>query len=113
MYSLPSIIIDLAKSQYSRRMELKHRAILEWDAKTKTLSAIRAGAGGLPGNEAEIFEKYIKRAGYKPINRRAYVQPLGDRSGVQTRYSGVSWTLTEKPKRPEKPAPKVEQGALI
>lgn len=113
MYSLPSIIIDLARSPHARRTELKHGAVLEWDAKTKTLSAVRPGVGGLPGSEAEVFEQHIRRAGYKPGKRMAYVQPLEDRSGIQTRYSGVSWTLTEKPRRVEKDAPKVEQGALI
>lgn len=113
MYSLPTIIRDLVTSQFARSNRLNHGATLEWEPKTKTLSAVRAGGGGLPGNEAEVFERYIRAAGYKPGNRRAYVQPLEERSSIQSRYSGVSWTLTEKPKRVEKAAPEMEQGALL
>ena len=83
-------------------------AELWWDAAASILYAVRLN-GGLQGNEAPVFERFIRGAGFKPSKASGATISAGKLNA----YNGVKWTLTKDEPKASSPEDEPMQGALF
>jgi len=90
------IIADLCAHAEPVRTKLEHGAWLDWQPKTRTLTAERINRR-VDDKEATTFERFICVAGFDHTQRTTAYRDA-DAKGINT-WMGVAWVLT-----PAKPA---------